>query len=222
MGAVMLFVFAGALLVGGGIMMSHRSKQTRADEVRAAAQRIGWGYRDEVAFETVPDIDRFELFSVGRRRQFSNIMTSPAGDPRAVIFDYTYITGGGNSQRVHRQTVFYATSDRLTLPSFSMRPENFLHRVGSIFGYQDIDLERRPEFSRMFLLRGADEAAVRAAFTDAAAEFFERRAGTCAAGIGRELLYWRAGRRVDPGELEALVRDGLDLAERFTTTPPQV
>jgi hypothetical protein len=214
-----LFALAGALLVGGGVAISRRSKETRALAVRAAAQRIDWGFRDEVAFEAVPDIDRFELFRVGRRRRFSNIMTSPAGDPRAVIFDYTYITGGGNSQRTHRQTVFYATGDRLSLPSFSLRPENFLHRVGAMFGYQDINLERRPDFSRMFLLRGANEASVRDAFTDTVAEFFERRAGACAAGMGRELLYWRTGRLTDPGELDALVRDGMDLAERFTAPP---
>jgi hypothetical protein len=132
-----------------------------------------------------------------------------------VVFDYRYVTGGGNSQRTHRQTVFYVTGDALRLPSFSLRPENFLHRIGELFGFRDIDFERRPEFSRLFLLRGEEEEAIRKAFGDGVLRFFEERPGTCATGGVSELLFWRPGSFVAPDALEELIHDGEDLFARL-------
>jgi len=83
-------------------------------------------------------------------------------------------------------------------------------------GYQDIDFAQREEFSRLYLLRGEDEAAVRAAFhSDALLLFLERRPGMCAAGLGHELLFWRPGRLATPDEVEQLIQEGMELAERF-------
>jgi hypothetical protein len=216
-----ILILAGvslALAIGGIVMAVRQREQQRTESVRNVAARLGWGYREDVPFEMIPDLERFELFRAGRAKTLKNLMTSPAGERRAVLFEYQYTTGSGKSQATHQQTVFYATSDGLELPSFSLRPENFFHRVAGMFGYQDIDVDSRPEFSRMFLLRGADESRVRDVFSGTVAEFLEHRPGTCAAGLGRELLYWRTGGRVRPDELEALIIDGFELASRFEAT----
>lgn len=193
-----------------------RRRKERLAAHRELATRLGWGFREEVPFESIPGLDRLELFRQGRSRSLSNIITSPAGDPRIVVFDYKYVTGGGNSTRVHRQTVCYITSDRFMLPSFSLRPEHFFHRIAAAFGYDDIDLDHRPGFSYAFLLRGEDAAAVRAAFSDDVVDFFDRREGSCAAGAGRELLFWRPGTKLEAAERQAPIDNGLDLASRFT------
>jgi hypothetical protein len=197
-----------------------RAENGRIEAMRATAARMGWVYRDTVPFDTIPKLDRFELFTQGRSRTLTNLMTSPAGEPRAVLFDYTYTTGGGKSQSTHRQTVFYAVSDTLDVPTFSLRPQHFVHGIAKVFGYQDIDLERRPVFSDMFLLRGDDEVRVRDAFSGAVAEFFEMHSGVCAAGVEREILYWRPGKRVGGDDIESFVSEGLELAGRFRTVPP--
>jgi hypothetical protein len=212
---LLIALAVGAVFAGGAVILVRRAAAERAAALRDTAARLGWGFREEVPFQMIPDLDRFELFRPGQSKKLRNLLTSPAGDPRAVLFEYSYTTSSGKSQQTHRQTVFYATSDELRLPSFSLRPENFLHRIGGAFGYQDIDLEGRPEFSRMFLLRGEDEAGVRVAFSGAVAEFFERRAGMCAAGAAHEVLFWRPGRVAKPEELELLIGDGFELARRF-------
>ena len=217
----LLFLGAALGLVAVGVWKVQRIEQQRTEAIRAAATRLGWGFQPEVPYDAIPRLDRFELFDRGRNRTLRNLLTSPAGDPRAVVFDYTFVTGGGKSQQTHRQTVFYATSHQLELPAFSLRPENFLHRIGEIVGFQDIDLEAHPEFSRLFLLRGADEAAIRSALGDRVVAFLERRPGVCAAGLGAELLYWRPGRRVDAAELETLIRDGFELAAHFRDLPAE-
>src|SRR5687768_731089 len=214
-----IFVILFAVIIGGVIVLAKRATAARAAALRDTATRIGWSFREEVPFAKVPNLDRFELFRTGHSKKLRNLMTSPAADPRAVLFEYSYTVSGGKSQQTFRQTIFYATSDALTLPSFSLRPENFLHRIAGAFGYKDIDLDSRPEFSRMFLLRGDHEAQVRAVFTDPVAEFLEAHGGTCVAGEGHEVLFWRPGRVVKPEDLETFIADGFELARRFIGPP---
>jgi hypothetical protein len=218
---IILAIGAGGVMIAV-VMMVHRANDGRTEAIRATAARMGWMYRDAVPFDTIPKLDRFELFTQGRSRKLTNLMTSPAGDPRAVLFDYTYTTGGGKSQSTHRQTVFYGVSDTMDVPTFSLRPQSFFHTIAKAFGYQDIDLERRPVFSDMFLLRGDDEGRVRDAFSGAVAEFFEMHSGVCAAGVGREVLYWRPGKRVGGDDIESFVNEGMELAGRFRTPPPAI
>jgi hypothetical protein len=206
--------------IGGVIAIvytqSRRTARARTTALADLAARLGWGFREQVPFDALPDLERFELFRPGHSKKLSNLMTSPAGELRAVVFDYAYTVSAGNSTHTRRQTVFFATGDMLALPSFSLRPENFFHRVGAMFGYQDIDLERRPEFSRMYLLRGEAEDRVREVFGDGVVDFFERRPQCCAAGLRRELLYWRTSRLAPPAEIEVLIRDGHELAQHFS------
>jgi hypothetical protein len=213
MGAVLtLALIGGGAALGLAALVRRRTSQ-RTEALQEMARRLGWAFQGGVEFSAVPDLERFELFRSGRSKALSNLVTSPAGARRAIVFDYTYVTGSGNAQRRHRQTVFYATREALDLPSFSLRPESFLHRVAGLVGYQDIDFERRPEFSRLFLLRGENEAGIRAAFDTPVLRFFEQRPGTCAAGIRNELLFWRPGGYASPEEVEALIREGEELAE---------
>ncbi|HSK18926.1 MAG TPA: hypothetical protein VK912_07285 [Longimicrobiales bacterium] len=212
---LLLILGAGGVVTGVFVLVK-RAERERTAALQAAAVRLGWTWRGEVPSTAIPDLDRFELFTQGRRRTLTNLITSPAGDPRALLFDYAYTTGGGNSQSRHNQTVFYAVSDGMQLPRFSLRPQHFFHSIAKAFGYQDIDLEKRPTFSDMFVLRGDDEAAVRTVFDDAVAEFFESHAGVCAAGVGRELLYWRPDRRASGADVQAFVTEGMELADRFS------
>jgi hypothetical protein len=212
---IVVMLLGGTAAAVAIIAAAKRHARVRPAGVGELATRLGWTYRDEVPFATLPDLDRFELFRPGRGKKLRNVMTSPGDGPRAVVFDYSYVTGGGNSQQTHRQTVFYTVRDDLNLPSFSLRPENFFHRVAGVFGYKDINFDQRPEFSRLFLLRGEDEPRIRDAFNGDVFEFFEQRPRTCAAGVGRELLFWKLGGLVPVDGIEGLIREGHDIAGRF-------
>jgi hypothetical protein len=212
---VLTLVTAG---IAAAVKLHQVSKRKHAERVaalQAAADRLGWSFREEVDFKAIPDLKRFELFRQGSSPKLRNLMTSPTGEIRAVLFEFAYTVSSGKSSHTVTQTVFYATSDELRLPSFSLRPENFFHRVAGVFGYQDINFERRPEFSRLFLLRGENEAGVRQSFHDGVLEFFEGHAGCCAAGMGREFLFWRPGKRLEPADLEPFIAEGLDIAGRL-------
>jgi len=52
----------------------------------------------------------------------------------------------------------------LRLPTFSLRPESFFHKIGAAIGMQDIDFEEHADFSDNFVLTGDDEQLVRQFF----------------------------------------------------------
>jgi hypothetical protein len=206
--------------VAAAVVAAGRANARNEASWREAAARLGWAYHDEVAVDAVPGLERFELFRQGRRRRISRIITSPGGDPHMVLFEYAYTTGGGNSQRRHRQTVLYATSGRLALPSFSVRPQHFAHGIAKAFGYQDIDLDEHPEFSGMYVLRGEDEAAVRELFGAAkAAQFFESRPGVCASGASDVVVLWRARTRHGGEAMAEVVAEGMELIRALGSDP---
>jgi hypothetical protein len=212
---VVVFMVGGAVILGSVVMMARRAAERRAAEVRDTAARLGWTFRGEVPYNLIPDLDRFELFRQGHSKKLRNVMTSPSGDPRAVLFEYSYVVSTGKSSHTYRQTVFYGTSDALRLPTFSVRPERFYHNIATMFGYQDIDLEVHPGFSERFLLRSDNEAEVRAVFAGPVAEFFEKHEGMCAAGKAHELLYWRPNRVAGTEGIEPLIAEGMELSRRF-------
>ena len=54
-------------------------------------------------------------------------------------FDYRYTTGSGKNSHTYRQTVVFFRSPEVDLPQFELKPQSFLHGIGKLFGYQDID-----------------------------------------------------------------------------------
>jgi hypothetical protein len=215
-----LVVAAGiGALVGAGVYFVMKAERARTAALRALAERLGWSFREEAGVEVIPDAERFELFTQGHTRKVRNFMAGSVDGVKAAVFDYAYTTGGGKNQTTWQQTVACVHTREMDLPLFSLRPETFFHRIGQLFGYQDIDLERRPVFSDAYLLRGTDEAAVRAAFAPMVTEFFEARQKLCATGAGPVLYLWRTGGRVKPEGVEALLAEAAELAGRFRQVP---
>jgi hypothetical protein len=211
---VVLLLFAtvvGVFVVMGALHL----ERERTRGLEAAAKPLGWSFAATQPLDVIPGLERFGLFGQGRSRSITNFMAGQKDDVRAAVFDYQFTTGSGKTQSTVRQTVSYLRSETLGLPAFSVRPENVFHRIGSAFGYQDIDFPDRPEFSQRCLLRGPDEAAVRTAFPAEVTAFFEGEAKWCADGEGEELFLWRSGKRAAPAELPGMLASATELLGRF-------
>jgi len=84
---------------------------------------------------------------------------------------------------------FYFTIDQITdcinvvvvpatgVPDFILRPEGYLEKSFSLFGYQDFDFEYYPGFSSSYILQGEDEAGVRWFFEERALNYFDSAPG---------------------------------------------
>ena len=158
---------------------------------------------------------RCRLFSHGRGWRHRNLMRGTIADLEALLFDYSYTTGGGRSQTTHRQTVAAFRLADATLPEFELRPENVFHKIGSAFGYEDIDFQQHPSFSSRYLLRGAEEEAIRRAFNEEVVAYLEQSRGLCVEVVANWLIAYRSGRRVKPNLLGGFLEEAFTVCNKL-------
>jgi hypothetical protein len=185
------------IAVGVGIL-GHKLERRRTEALGAVAASLGLDFTpvDETGLES--GFVGFNLFSHGRSRTIKNVAYGRVDEAEVMVFDYTYTTGSGKNRRTHHQTVAFLQSDALDLPEFVARPEGLFDKIGQVFGYQDIDLPLHPEFSRRYILRGADEGRIRDAFTADVARHFEANPGMSIEAKADRFILYRPGRRLKP------------------------
>lgn len=206
-----LFIFAIIGLIVFLVIYANKKEKERTQALHGAAARLGWSFAPTAPLNMIAGLDRFALFTQGHSRQIKNFMYGEAKGVKAAVLDYIYVTGSGKHRHTHSQTVVYLEPANLNLPVFALRPENFMIKMLTAFGYQDIDFGQRPEFSNQYILRGQDEPTIRQTFNDRVLSFYESYPGTCTDAGGNQLLLFRAGQRFQPQEIEAYVGLALQL-----------
>ena len=202
----MIGVMVGVVLAI--LLVVHHLEKKRSAALQAQAQGMNF------TFEAKPDqgllgaLGGFHLFSQGHSKKVFNLMEGRSQDIDLRIFDYTYTVGGGKNSQTFKQTVALFQSDPLRLPGFALRPEHFFHKIGSAFGFKDIDFDEHPQFSSKYLLRGADEDAIRALFDDQIMGYYEAHEGLSTEGERDVLLFYRQSKRPKPEELHTFMEDG--------------
>ncbi|MDX6559432.1 MAG: hypothetical protein QOF72_2481 [Blastocatellia bacterium] len=210
---VILSVIIGLFVIIAVYSWQKDKERTRV--LQATAGQLGWSFAASAPLNMIPGLERFALFDQGRSKEIKNFMYGEASGIKAAVFDYVYVTGYGKNRQTHSQSIVYLEPTYLSLPYFSLRPENVLLKIFTAFGYQDIDFGQRPEFSRQYILRGQDEAAIRRTFNDGLLSFYEKYPGTCSDGGGNQLFVYRGGYRFEPHEIQSYVGLGLSVANLF-------
>lgn len=198
----------GILAVGFIIYLAWRSERKRTEALRQTAQELGFQFTaDDLEHGTANRFASLRLFSQGHSRKVANLLRGAGQNAEVSIFDYKYTVGSGKNKTTHRQTVVCFESPELDLPEFELRPEHLFHRIGGLFGYQDIDFGDYPEFSRKYLLRGTDEPAIRERFDAAVVERIERLDRAWIEGNRRQLVFYRQAKRARPEEIRPLLEE---------------
>lgn len=208
---LIFLIFFGAFVgVVGTIVVliwlyQRKRERERTAALKSAATMLGWQFAEVAPLNYLPNLDSFALFNQGHSKQIKNIMYGESNGVKAALFDYIYTVGHGKHSQTHYQSVVYFEPRSLNLPLFSLRPEGFLHKIITAFGYQDIDFGNRPTFSQQYLLRGADEPAIRQTFNDGLLAFYEANPGMCTDGGGSQLFVFSQGYRTPPHEAQSFV-----------------
>lgn len=213
---VITLVAVFLLAVVAAIVADYRMEKKRTEEFRAIAGRLGLQFVGESAPDQMAQWNGLHLFDQGRSRSIRNLLQGEVEGSRVAVFDYRFTVGSGKNSHTYRQTVCAFEDARLQLPGFELRPESFWHRIGGLFGYQDVDFEEQPEFSKRYLLRGSDEGGIRALFRRDILEHYETREGLCTEAKGARLIVYRAAKRVPTAEVEMFLREGLALLVLFS------
>ena len=196
-------------LVGVIIVIAIKRDKKRTEDLAAAAARMNFTFSKEASPHLLRTLEHLELFSRGRSKKIRNVLGGRAGDLDVSVFDYRYTTGGGKNSSTWRQTVMLFESDGLEFPQFALRPEHVFHKIGQLFGYQDIDFATHEEFSKRYLLRGKDEDAVRNTFSSEALSFYETDRTLSTEAQGRQLIHYRAAKRVGPESIQDFIAEGV-------------
>jgi hypothetical protein len=164
----------------------------------------------------------FPVFQKGRGRRWGATLTGRMGGRDFTAFEYTYVTGGGNSRNRHHIAGMLWERETARLPQFACVPENALHRIAQSLGMQDFDFDDDPEFSKTYQLQGKNESAVRTMFTRGRRAFLTasgidggRGPRHHLAGAGTRLLWWRTGRLPKPEDLDQFLTEGDRLRREF-------
>jgi hypothetical protein len=204
-----VIVLAIGVLVVAIVVADRRATRKRTEDLAAVAATMKFTFSPEDDPALRGRLEGFHLFSQGRSRKLRNVLRGRAGDVDVLVFDYRYTTGSGKNSHTWKQTVMLFESAAMHLPDFALRPEHLFHKLGQVFGYQDIDFDNHPQFSKRYLLKGSDEQQLRTIFTDDVLAFYEAQDRVSSEAAGGHFLYYRAGKRVAPDKVPDFIKQGV-------------
>lgn len=203
----LIFVLALVLFMAVVLVVVWRKERARTEALKQVAETAGLLFQPEGDVAALRALGDVQLFDRGHSKRVTNLMTGRVGDDHLAVFDYQYTTGSGKNKNTTSQTVVLLPSAKPSLPDLQMAPENPLNRLAEAFGFQDIDIDSSPEFSRRYLVRGADEAAIRAALYPRATSYFADHQGWTIEAKSGSLAVYRAGRRPKAEDLRTFVEE---------------
>jgi hypothetical protein len=209
---VILVLCLGGAILGGIFFLERR----RSGKIEAIARTLGLTFRRKAT-----DADNLlpvgcHVAEIGHGRVVSNVLEAARTTELSLtLFDYQYTIGHGKSANTVYQTITRMQSDLFRLPAFLLFPEGFLAKMGKMFGRADINFPESPDFSRKYILRGDDEAAIRAIFTPAVRQALEAQDRVTIEGAGPLLFIFRKGRRLKPELLPARIEQDKRIASLF-------
>jgi hypothetical protein len=199
------------LIIGFGIYFGHKYEKERTARFEAIALEMGLQFFPEGESAVISQFSSTHLFQQGRRRKFRNMICGDTDALKLAVFGYQYTVGNGKNSHTHHQSVMAFQSSSLELPEFELRPEHFFHKIGKALGYQDINFDAHPVFSKQFILRGPDEQAIRLFFTPERLKALESRPGISIESGKTFLVFYRQRKRVKPEELRAFMQEGFEI-----------
>ncbi|NEP14070.1 MAG: hypothetical protein F6K14_28475 [Symploca sp. SIO2C1] len=193
-----------------------RHRRTEAVK-KIAARELGWEFFGDGNHNIPTFAWDLNLFSKGRSQQVRNLIYTQQEEASIFIFDYQYQQGSRKNRLTDYQTVVLFESDTLALPRFLLIPENIFHKIGQLFGYQDIDFSEHPQFSWQYLLRGDCKDKIRQLFNYRVISLYESRQGVSTEGINTLLVYYYAKKSQEPKTWKAFIEKALDVYRLFKT-----
>lgn len=207
-------IAGGLSIVCVVIWLVHQHEKKRTEAMRSVAEEIGLSFSATKDESLLAKLQAFSLFNKGHSRKMKNVMKAETELAQLTIFDYQYTTGSGNHSRTNHHTVVAMESESLSMPEFTLRPEGFFDKVGATLGFQDINFDEHPEFSKAFVLKGKNEQAVRRFFDDGMLDLFAQRQGIAIHSSDGLFIYLREGRK-QPQEIQGFMAEGYDIYSAF-------
>ena len=201
------------LLIGGVFYLSYKRKK----DLEQLALSAGLAFDADAAGLPCLENSGIDLFNLGHSRKSRNLLVSSGAD-KVYFFDYSYATGSGKSRTTHIYTLAFFEFSRSIFPRFALRPENFLDKIGEMIGFQDIDIEAFPAFSKAYKLNGPDKAAVLAFFGPRTVNYFEQNPGWRVQAAGQRLIAFKKETVIPAAVYQAWMEEAKNLVSNIAVS----
>ena len=211
-----LWKLAGMTVVAVFLLILRVLPDSRRRELKKIALSLGFSFEPDAI--TLPSglLDTVPLFKRGKSGRVSNLLYKNDGYGTLFVLDYVCDSEDEDGSRKDGwpRTVALFPFSR-NLPYFQLYPENLGHKIKQLFGCQDIDFADSPEFSRQYLLRGPDEAAVRKVFSVEARNMLSGMPGWHVEGSGEWLAVYKGAGRQRPENYQDYIKQAGDISSVF-------
>lgn len=150
-----LVILLVAAAVAGLIVLAWKHEQRKRAAFRAWAEARGFSYDHRTDKQLRGEFGFLDRLQIGHSRRGYHVLRGAWEGRPAAAFQFQYTVGSGKNQHTVRFAVALLRLER-AFPELLISPENFLHRFGEIFGFDDIDFES-VEFSNAFRVKCRDK-----------------------------------------------------------------
>lgn len=154
------------------------------------------------------------LFKTGGSHKWRHEISGVFNGRSFTAFEYQYATGAGRQRMAFNLAMIHWQLSGVSLPYFTLEPGSaYLFRIGQV--PQEVDFPEDKPFSKAYVLKGQDPAAIRALFTpERRAAFIGAPKHQVAAG-GQELFVWQDHGLPPPDQFDAFLNEGTRVLEIF-------
>jgi hypothetical protein len=105
--------------------ISRQREKARTEKLANIFLDLGFPFQADLDPVRLEHLSGFPLMNIGRGKQSTNVISVEGPNTDIAVFDYRYLTGGGDNRKVRKQTVMSEKSTSLVHPAFNLRPEGF-------------------------------------------------------------------------------------------------
>jgi hypothetical protein len=204
---LVLLMVGFVLFMSIGIIILHYSHR-REDKLKLLAKELNMGFAAEDPYsKTLKLIEHFEYCDTTKPIDITNIISGTVEHVEVRVFDYHSDYDHANNSIVNRRTVLLLFSPLFQFPPFTLKPEGFLTKAGTLFGETDINFKDFPVFSAKYNLKSTHEYNIRELFTPEWLRFFEAHLGWYVEAKGDTILIVTG--KKSPAAVKRFLSEGL-------------
>ena len=208
-------ISAFVVILVGLVKWTKQREKARSEATRKVAINLGFDFEAKPDLVAVDYYQHFQLFQQGSSRKITDLMSKKSGEDFIKVFRYQYAKFHGEKRRVSIQRVVSFTNFNYQFPEFDLRPEHIFHKLGNMFGYQDIDFTHQPTFSKKYLLQGRNEGEIRKLFNLDLLNYVETRQGIFVEARGNTLIFYREYYQLEPNQITEFLQEAKEVYREF-------
>jgi hypothetical protein len=199
-----LFIVLVVGIIGGLVFVVKKRRQ----DMQEVARKLSMDFYPTGDERIAPMLANLEFFMYGSKCEVSNLMRGEVKRQGKIvsvaIFDYNYTIclhrstefsfnddsismESNNESETFCQTVLVFYDESLDLPGFSLRSEHLWHKLANFAGFEDINFDQFPIFSKKYRLLSNQESDVRELFQPNLIKFYENNM-VCTEAVGPYVL----------------------------------